>query len=458
MDTDVVITAFAPQVSRGVNPRHHRGDGPEFKRVDELAVSHRAAIEARRYALPILRSKLEAVEDKIGDMCAQPSYISVKPMADLRRRQRSLQRVIQRISSGALVTKYNGMITRFEVAESVQRRADLAVKRAPRLRSFLPSDAGTGEQRTRALRGRAAKVANRAAMAMAAGPSAPPADLPRKANVVDEMRAALEGEAMPVQVVSLHDKCPNGHGLLVESLNMQHLLCRHPGCGHTQTMYKMTADVMAYGQAVGMTSSSYSRKGHLMDKFVAFLCKNRDKLDPDLKAVVCGYINRAAFKARVKLYEMGFTAVHTIMRRLQMTKLSKNIYSFEEWFTCLMAGTPPPKFSRSTMERIKLIHRALEAPYDKQRTKGTTTKSNYFNCNYFMHKAMRMFGLVEYLEYFPLQSCDSTLRDVDAIYLQISAMYKWSLLSSFKYDPAADAKVLVHAAEAKRLADSHSDE
>jgi len=112
-----------------------------------------------------------------------------------------------------------------------------------------------------------------------------------------------------------------------------------------------------------------------------------------------------------------------ILKRLGLTQYYEHI----TYIISKLSGVPPPTISRETEEKIRLMFRQIQQPFEKYRPKSRT---NFLSYSYVLHKFFQLLELDDFVKYFPLLKSREKLKQQDRIWKRICDDLGWDFISS----------------------------
>jgi hypothetical protein len=94
---------------------------------------------------------------------------------------------------------------------------------------------------------------------------------------------------------------------------------------------------------------------------------------------------------------------------------------------CKINKLAPPRIDAVTEDRLRLMFKEVQEPYEKYRPKN---RKNFLSYSYILHKFFELLELDQYLEYFPYLKDPTKLRLQDDIFKKICGDLKWEYIPS----------------------------
>jgi predicted RNA-binding Zn-ribbon protein involved in translation (DUF1610 family) len=115
--------------------------------------------------------------------------------------------------------------------------------------------------------------------------------------------------------------------------------------------------------------------------------------------------------------------VKDILKKLGLNKY----YEHTTHIINKLSGLPPPNIPRDIEEKLKLMFRDIQEPFEKHRPSG---RKNFLSYSYVLHKFCQLLELDEYLPFFKLLKSTEKLREQDRIWLGVCNSLKWEFIPS----------------------------
>lgn len=112
-----------------------------------------------------------------------------------------------------------------------------------------------------------------------------------------------------------------------------------------------------------------------------------------------------------------------ILKKLKL----QQYYEHTTYIISKLSGIPPPTISRDTEEKIRLMFRLIQPPFEKHCPKDRT---NFLSYSYVLHKFFQLLQLDEFTKYFPLLKSREKLKVQDSIWKNICEELDWDYFPS----------------------------
>lgn len=185
---------------------------------------------------------------------------------------------------------------------------------------------------------------------------------------------------------------------------------------------KHLGDEMSYKEeqetSTKMVNNSYKRDNHLNEWIMQFQGRETTNIPPELLDQL-----RSEFKKqKIKdLADITQAKVKTVLKKLRMSKY----YEHATYITNILNGVDPPTMSPALEERLRLMFKEVQAPFEKH---CPVNRSNFLSYSYVLYKFCELLGEDEYLPFFPLLKSKEKLRQQDVIWKGICGELMWEYI------------------------------
>lgn len=164
----------------------------------------------------------------------------------------------------------------------------------------------------------------------------------------------------------------------------------------------------------------YKRINHLNEWLAQFQAKESidipdeiyKKIEAELKK------NRITDYKKISLIQMK-----NILKKLEL----QQYYEHTTFIISKLSRMPPPTINKETEEKIRLMFKKIQLPFQKYRPK---TRTNFLSYSYVLHKFFQLLGLDDFLKYFSLLKSREKLKDQDTIWEKICNDLNWEYIPS----------------------------
>ena len=115
------------------------------------------------------------------------------------------------------------------------------------------------------------------------------------------------------------------------------------------------------------------------------------------------------------------------MKKILKKLALQQYYEHTTFIISKLSGIPPPTINRETEEKIRLMFKQMQEPFEKHKSK---TRTNFLSYSYVLHKVFQLLGLDNFVKYFPLLKNKENLRDQDIVWEKICNELNWDYFAS----------------------------
>lgn len=159
----------------------------------------------------------------------------------------------------------------------------------------------------------------------------------------------------------------------------------------------------------------YKRSNHLSEWLAQFQAKESIEIPDEIYNKILAELKKNRI---TNLKALGIKETKKILKTLDLS----NYYEHTTFIISKLSGIPPPTINRETEDKIKLMFRQIQAPFDKHCPKDRT---NFLSYSYVLHKFFQLLELDEFLKYFPLLKNREKLKVQDTIWENICYDLNW---------------------------------
>ncbi|CAH6421625.1 Poxvirus Late Transcription Factor VLTF3 like [uncultured virus] len=113
----------------------------------------------------------------------------------------------------------------------------------------------------------------------------------------------------------------------------------------------------------------------------------------------------------------------TILKTLGLTQY----YEHATHIISTLSGQPPPTINREIEERLRLMFRQIQIPFEKH---CPTNRVNFLSYSYVLHKFCQLLEIDDFTKCFPLLKSREKLRQQDKIWEKICVELRWQYIPS----------------------------
>lgn len=177
-----------------------------------------------------------------------------------------------------------------------------------------------------------------------------------------------------------------------------------------------------YKEAVtdNKTGYPYKRSNHLNEWLSQFQAKESIDIPDEIYIRILAELRKNRFYDMKKL---NLIVMKKTLKKLQLTQY----YEHATYIISKITGIPPPTISRETEEKIRLMFKQIQPPFEKYCPKDRT---NFLSYSYVLHKFFQLLELDDFVKYFPLLKSMEKLKQQDQIWKKICYELNWDYYSS----------------------------
>ena len=227
-----------------------------------------------------------------------------------------------------------------------------------------------------------------------------------------EFNTAFEA---PKLIPTNTDVCGACSGMLLRVSDESRLVC--PDCGITQQFMDTSASTIAFGDEIEYTTFSYKRINHLKEKLNHFQAKESTSVSQDIIDNIMNYL----YEQRIT--DVGAIEFEQIRKAQKELGVGKYAQTMQIWSR--ITGNPPVRLDPICEEKIHLMFRRIQKPWDKHCPKG---RKNFLSYPYCILKFLQMLGYSSFLHYFSLLKCPDKLQVQEEIFKKICKEIGWTFI------------------------------
>jgi len=165
---------------------------------------------------------------------------------------------------------------------------------------------------------------------------------------------------------------------------------------------------------------SYDRNNHFNEWILQFQAQEKTNIPNEVIEKL-----RSEFKKQqVKnLKEITHAKVKALLKKLRLSKY----YEHVPYISNILNGLKPPQMSQALEDRLRMMFKDVQEPFDKHCPKSRT---NFLSYSYTLYKFCELLGEDEYLPCFPLLKSKEKLYQQDVIWKEICKELQWEFIST----------------------------
>lgn len=247
-------------------------------------------------------------------------------------------------------------------------------------------------------------------------------------NSVKNKATLMNSYMMLIDSEYTKDKQWSTHRIIMcENCNIEKILFHSDGtcvcskCGEVDTII-IDSDKPNYKDISTDTKRGYPYKRH--NHLNEWLSQFQAKESVDIPDEVYSKIIAEFKKNRITdMKSLNVPFMKKILKSLGLT----NYYEHTPYIISRLSGIPPPTINRETEEKIRLMFRQVQVPFEKYCPKD---RVNFLSYSYALHKFFQLLELDDFVKCFPLLKNGSKLKQQDMIWEKICRDLNWDYYPS----------------------------
>jgi len=188
-------------------------------------------------------------------------------------------------------------------------------------------------------------------------------------------------------------------------------------CGYVASYLDATTNAISYGEEqIEFTSFSYKRINHFNDHILFFQGRETMRVPPSTLKLIMEEL----CKQRISNCDITHQKVREVLKRLKL----KN-YEHVTQIVCRLTGRTPPRMSASTEEMCRLLFKATQPAFEKNKP---ADRSNYLSYSFTLYKILELLGESRFLSTFSLLKGKEKLSRQDEIWRSICEENDWEFI------------------------------
>ena len=167
-----------------------------------------------------------------------------------------------------------------------------------------------------------------------------------------------------------------------------------------------------------VVSYSYKRENHFSEWLSQFQAQEMTTIPDEVLDLL-----RSELK-KLKITDVAEITQKRVRMLLKKLKLNK-YYEHVPYITNTLTNLKPPKLSQVLEEKLRLMFKDIQAPFDKHCPKE---RKNFLSYSYVLYKFCELLSEDSYLQYFPLLKSKEKLFQQDQIWRQICGELRWEYI------------------------------
>jgi hypothetical protein len=167
-------------------------------------------------------------------------------------------------------------------------------------------------------------------------------------------------------------------------------------------------------------SYSYKRENHFNEWISQFQAQETTTIPPEVIQQLRTEFKKLKIK---KLNEITHARVRTLLKKLRLNKY----YEHVPYIANSLNGIEPPKLSKILEERLRIMFKEIQEPFDKH---CPPDRKNFLSYSYVLYKFCELLGEDDFLQCFPLLKSKEKLYQQDVIWKLICQELKWEFIQT----------------------------
>jgi len=164
----------------------------------------------------------------------------------------------------------------------------------------------------------------------------------------------------------------------------------------------------------------YKRINHLNEWLAQFQAKESIEIPEDVYNLILSEFH----KHRIyDLKKISIPYMKKVLKKLGLTVY----YEHATFIISKLSGTPPPSINRETEEKIRLMFKQIQMPFERH---CPPNRTNFLSYSYVLHKFFQLLELDDFSDLFQLLKSDDKLRSQDEIWKKICEDLNWQFIPS----------------------------
>ena len=193
-------------------------------------------------------------------------------------------------------------------------------------------------------------------------------------------------------------------------------------CGDCGTIKYVLSEELTYKEeqetSEKIINYSYKRENHFNEWISQFQAQESTTIPPEVIQQL-----RTEFKKMkiTKVADITHAKVKSLLKKLRLSKF----YEHVPYIANTLNGLQPPKMPVVLEERLRIMFKEVQEPFDKHCPEGRT---NFLSYSYVLYKFCELLGEDEYLPCFPLLKSKKNLYQQDLMWKDICKEIHWEYI------------------------------
>lgn len=164
----------------------------------------------------------------------------------------------------------------------------------------------------------------------------------------------------------------------------------------------------------------YKRQNHFCEWLSQFQAKESIEIPKETYDQILAELHKNKF---YDLKRLTLNYMKQILKKLGFTQY----YEHATHIISILSGQQPPTINREVEERLKLMFKQIQEPFEKYKP---PKRVNFLSYSYVLHKFCELLELDDFINYFPLLKSRDKLKQQDKIWEKICKDLKWQFIPS----------------------------
>lgn len=169
----------------------------------------------------------------------------------------------------------------------------------------------------------------------------------------------------------------------------------------------------------------YKRLNHFVEWLNQFQAKESTPIDDKIYINTFNEIKKNRLENKIK--KMPYIRVRNIIKCILKTLRYSDYYEHIPTIISKITNKPPPVVSREIEDKLKIMFKQTQEPFNKHRPRG---RINYLNYSYVLNKFFKILGMENEAKCFPLLKSRDKLKLQDSIWKKMCIDLNWPFHSS----------------------------
>jgi hypothetical protein len=191
-------------------------------------------------------------------------------------------------------------------------------------------------------------------------------------------------------------------------------------CGYTLTLLGDELSYRDEQEIEKVVNYSYKRDNHFNEWLLQFQAQETTSIPSE----VIEQLRSEFKKQKIKnISDITHAKVRALLKKLRLNKY----YEHVPYISNILNGMQPPKMSQSLEDRLRMMFRDIQEPFNKH---CPESRKNFLSYSYVLYKFCELLGEDDYLPCFPLLKSKEKLYQQDVIWKMICKELQWEFIST----------------------------